>query len=329
MVFLKIGFEATQNFDRILDRGFVDVDLLEPAHQGPVLFKIVPVFFVGGRPHTAQKPTLQRRLKDIRSIHRAAAGRPGTNNRMNFIDKQDRPVGAFQFGHHGFQAFLEIAAVTGSGKKCAHIERKDRRVAQHLGHLGVHDFAGEALGNGRFADTGITDEQRIVFVPAAQNLNGPLDFSVPPDQRINAAVQRLLVQIHAIDVQRLVGFAGHLFGRHFFFGAMNGLRLRMSRHLGDTMGNVVDRVQPRHFVPLQEIDRMRFAFGKQRHKNVGARHLFAARRLNVNGGALHGTLESGGGFGVRRPGSHQAGKFGVQKLIQFRAKAFKFNAACP
>ena len=46
VVFFEIGLQSTQNFDRIFNRRFVDVDFLETTRQGTVLFKMLTEFFV-------------------------------------------------------------------------------------------------------------------------------------------------------------------------------------------------------------------------------------------------------------------------------------------
>ena len=51
---LEIGFQAFQNVDRIFNIWFFDIDFLEPTNQRPVLFKMLAIFFVGGRPNAAQ-----------------------------------------------------------------------------------------------------------------------------------------------------------------------------------------------------------------------------------------------------------------------------------
>jgi len=56
-------------------------------------------------------------------------------------------------------------------------------------------------------------------VTAAENLNGALDFAFAADQRINAAVTRLLVEVDAIGIEgavlllRLAVFLGFLASR--------------------------------------------------------------------------------------------------------------------
>ncbi len=93
------------------------------------------------------------------------------------------------------------------------------------------------------------------------------------------------------------------------------------------MGNVVDRIVAGHVLLLQEERGVGFSLGKNCHKHVGARHLLAARRLNVNHGALDHALESGGGFGLSRRFRHQVGKFGVDIVGEVVAQFFDVDAA--
>ena len=74
---------------------------------------------------------------------------------------------------------------------------------EHLRHVAHDDAARQALGDGRLADAGIADEQRIVLLPAAQHLDGALDLRPAPDQRIDAAGPRLLVEVDAIGLERI------------------------------------------------------------------------------------------------------------------------------
>ena len=72
------------------DRRLVDVDLLEPAHQCAVLLEILAVFLVGGRADAAHGAGGERRLEQVRRIHRAAGGRAGADHGMDLVDEHDR-----------------------------------------------------------------------------------------------------------------------------------------------------------------------------------------------------------------------------------------------
>ncbi len=58
-----------------------------------------------------------------------------------------------------------------------------------------HDLAREALGDGRLADAGIADEQRVVLLAAAEDLDGALTSLLAADQGIDPALARLLVEV--------------------------------------------------------------------------------------------------------------------------------------
>ena len=75
--------------------------------------------------------------------------------------------------------------------------------AQHFRHFVLDDLARQAFGDGGLADARIADEQRIVLRAAAEDLDRALDLGVAPDQRIDAAGLRLLVQVDAIGFERL------------------------------------------------------------------------------------------------------------------------------
>ena len=45
---LEIGLQAFEDLDRVLDARLLDVDLLEPPDQRPVLLEVLPVFLVSG-----------------------------------------------------------------------------------------------------------------------------------------------------------------------------------------------------------------------------------------------------------------------------------------
>ena len=59
---------------------------------------------------------------------------------------------------------------------------------EHVRHFAVDDLARQALGDRGLADAGVADQQRIVLLPAAEDLDGAADFGVAADQRIDLAV---------------------------------------------------------------------------------------------------------------------------------------------
>ncbi len=330
---LEIRLQPAQDLHRIVDRRLVDVDLLEPAAERAVLLEMLAVFLVGGRAHAAQLAALQRRLEQVGGVHRAAGRGAGADHRMDLVDEQHRIGMRFELVDHGLQPLLEIAAIAGTRQQRAHVERIDRGLGQHLGHLVADDLPRQPLGDGGLADARVADQQRVVLAPAAQHLDAALDLVVAPDQRIDVALSRLGVEIDAVFRKRGVALRIAIVVR------ISGLvvelrraghlpRFAVGRILGNTVGDEIDRVVAGHVLFLQEIGGIRFALGEDRDKHVGAGHLGAARALHVNRGALDHPLEGGGGhgFGALDIG-FERGEVFVDVLDQRPAQLFEVDAA--
>ena len=219
---------------------------------------------------------------------------------MDLVDEQDRAGGLLELGEHRLQPLLEIAAIARAGEQRAHVEREDRRVEQHLGHLAPDDAAGEALGDRGLADPGLADIERVVLRAPAEDLDGPVDLGLAPDQRVDLAGLGLLVEVDAIGVERVVAalLVALLAALAFLLGALDAAGLGAARRLGDAVRDVVDRVEAGHVLLLQEIDGVALALGEHRDQHIGAGHLLAARGLDMDRGALQHALEARGRLGV-------------------------------
>ena len=206
---LEVGLQPLEDLERVLDRRLVDVDLLEPPRQRPVLLEVLAVLLVGGRAHAAQRARLQRRLQQVRGVHRPAAGRAGADHRVDLVDEEDGVRVRLELLHHRLQPLLEVAAIARAGEQRAHVEREDRGVGEHRRRLAVDDLARQPLGDRGLADAGVADQQRVVLAPPAEHLDAALDLEVAADQRIDVPPPRLLVQVDAVLLQRgLLGFLG-------------------------------------------------------------------------------------------------------------------------
>ena len=214
----------------------------------------------------------------------------------------------------------------------AHVEGKDGGILQHLGNVAVDDLARQTFGNGRLADTGVTDEQGIVLLPPTQHLDGPQHLALAPDQGIDAAALGLLVEIDAIGVERVLGLlllvalaAGFL----LFIDTTHVLGVGHARPLGDAVANVLHRVEAGHFLLLQEERRVALALGENRHQHIGTRHLFPPRGLHVHDGAMNDALEAGRGLRVRRSLDEQPNQLVVEILGNARPQAVEIDRTRP
>ena len=80
------------------------------------------------------------------------------------------------------------------------------------------------------------------------------------------------------------------------------------------MADIADRIETAHVLLLEEIDGVGFTFGEQRDEDVRARHLVAARRLDMQDRALNDALEAAGGRGIGRGGYLERVELGVEVM---------------
>ncbi len=290
---LEARLEALQDLDGLLHGRLGHVDFLEAARQRVILLEDAAIFVIGGRADALQRAGGQRGLEQVGGVQRAAGGRAGADQRMDFVDEQDGVFGFRQLLEHRFQALLEIAAVLGAGQQRAHVERIHMRILENLRHIVFDDAPRQAFGDGGFAHAGLADQQRIVLAPAAQGLDDALQFEFAPDQRIDLAGQRLGVEIQRVVVAARLRWRLPARSRSRpVFAALGWLAL------GDAVRDEVDHIQPRDAVLVQEIHRMRILLAEDGDQHVGSGDFFLVGRLHMQDGALDDALEAQRGLGV-------------------------------
>jgi len=173
---------------------------------------------------------------------------------MQLVDEQNDVLVLRDLVHDRLEALLELTAILGAGNHRRHIERQHAIVAQRIGALAIGDELGESFHDRGLAHAGLTDENRIVLLPARQDLHYPLDFLGAADCRIELVVRRELGQISAEMIEGgslgfLLAFAG--LRRCSAWSSLRGRRSAALRHFG-----------------AEETERFRFG-GVEVHAGVG------------------------------------------------------------
>ena len=312
VIFLEVGLEPLEDLDRIGDRRLVDIDLLETPDQRAILLEILPIFLIRGRTDAAHRSGRERGLEQIGRIHGSARCGAGADHGVDLVNEQDGARIILELLDHLLKSFLEIASIACPSEQRAHIEREHGRPFEHLRHLAVDDPARQTFCDRRLADAGLANEQRVVLLTPTQHLDGAIDFRVAPDQRVDLAFARLLVEVDAIGLER-VAFLLLLIARlgvAVVVDAARRTRLRQARALGDPVADVIDGVVARHLLLLQEIGGMALPLGENRDQHIRAGHLFPPRGLHVNHGALDHPLEAGRRLGILGPVGDEVFEFG-------------------
>ena len=190
---------------------------------------------------------------------------------MDFVYEQHRIGLLRQLLHDRFQALLKIAAIFGAGQQRAHVQRVNSGIGQHVGHIAFDDAACETLGDGGLADTGFTDQQRVVFAATAQGLDDAFEFISTADQWVYLAGNYLLVEIEREVFQRASRCG---FGLGFLLG-FSALGAAIG-NLGHPMRDVIDDIEARYTLLMQEKYRMRILFAVYRDQHIGARDFLLA-----------------------------------------------------
>ena len=194
--------QAVQDGHRILGRRLTDCHRLEAALQGSILFDVLTVLIEGSGTHHADLAAAQSGLDDVGRIH-GALGIAGTHNGVQLIDEEDDLAVLLHLIEHILDALLEFTAVLGAGHHAAQIQRQDAAVQQVLRHIGRSDALGQTFGDGGLADTGLTDQNRVVLGAAGEDLDDTGNLLVTADHRIQLSLAGSLRQVAGILLQCL------------------------------------------------------------------------------------------------------------------------------
>ena len=208
VVLLVLLLDAAQDRDRVLDRGLADEHRLEAPRKCGVLLYMLAVFVERGRADAMQLAARQRRLQEVRRVHRAVR-LAGADQRVHLVDEQDDAAGgAGDFGEHGLQPLLELAAVFRAGDQRAHVERHQLLVLQRLRHVAIDDAQRQSFDDCRLADARLADQHGVVLGAPRQHLDGAADLVVAADHRIELARAGVCREVARVFLQRIIGLLG-------------------------------------------------------------------------------------------------------------------------
>ena len=205
MIDLISLFQSAEDGNGILYRGLVHHDRLEPAFQSGVFFNVFLILVQCSGTDTVQFTAGEHWFQKVSGIH-TALGFSGTDDGMELIDEQDDTAfGFFDLFQYCFQAFLELTTVFGSGDEGAHVQRKDRLVLQTFRHIPANDTLCQPFRDGRFTDTGLTNEHRVVLCFAGQDADHVSNLDISADNRVQFILSGSFYQICSVFCESIVG----------------------------------------------------------------------------------------------------------------------------
>ena len=204
VVLLIAVAQPLEDLEGLLDGGLAHDHFLEAPLQRRVLLDVLAILIERGRADALQLAARERRLEDIRGVHRAL-GRARADQRMHLIDEDDAVLAGANLLDDLLQPLFKLAAILGAGDQRADVQRQQALARQRLGHLARDDLLRQPLDDGRLANARLANQRRIVLLAARENLDDALDLLLAPDHWVELAHARVCRQVnaHLVDGRRL------------------------------------------------------------------------------------------------------------------------------
>src|SRR5680860_86670 len=290
MVLFKVRLQPFEYLVGILNTGLIHINLLEAPGQRTVFLENTPEFLIRRGTDATDLTRTQHWLEQVRGIHNSAGSGSRTDNGMDLVNKQNCMLFFFQISEQPLETFLEIATVLGSGKQSAEIQRVHHTIGNDIRYLAINNALGQPFCNGCFTHTSFTNQQRIILAPAHENLHHSLNLVLTTDQRINAALASLLIQVGCVSVQWL-GLPA-LFAWLIVRDLLVAVLIFRSLNPRDSMGYKVNNINACNALFLEHIHGLALLFTEHGDQHIGSGNLFLPGGLHMKHSALQHPLKT-------------------------------------
>ncbi len=201
---LVAGGDVAQDLERLLGRRGLDHDLLEAAFEGCVDLDVRAVFVARRGADGLQLAARQRGFEYVGRVE-AALRRPRTDDRVDFVDEDDRVLRLAQLVEQLLHPLLEFAAELGARDEGRDIEREERLPGDRVGHLARGDAQGQPLDDGALAHARLADQDRVVLLAPREDLHHALDLPFAADHGVDPPFAGHAREVGAEPVEQLRG----------------------------------------------------------------------------------------------------------------------------
>src|SRR5439155_7386179 len=107
---------------------------------------------------------------------------------VELVDEENDVAALGDLLHHLLEALLELTAVLRPGHERSEVERVDLLALEELGYLVAGDAGREAFHDGRLADSGLANQDRVVLRAAREDLHHALDLGLAAHDGVELAL---------------------------------------------------------------------------------------------------------------------------------------------
>src|SRR5262249_6630319 len=118
---LVLALQSAQDLDRLLDARLAQLDLLEAARERAIALEVLLEVLEGRGADATQVAPGERRLEQVRRVHRAAVRGAGTDDSVDLVDEEDGAGLLLERSQHRFQARLELSPELGARDQRPHV----------------------------------------------------------------------------------------------------------------------------------------------------------------------------------------------------------------
>ncbi len=186
VVLLVAPAQPLEDPDGLLDGGLVDGDRREPPLERGIGLHVAAVLVERRRPHDLQLAAGERRLEDVRRVHRPLDARARPDDGVQLVEEgHDPAVGGRDLVDEATQPLLELAAVLGARDQPGEVERH-HPPAGRPGHRAGRDPRRDALDDRGLADARVPDEHGVVLGAPPEDLQDRGDLALAADDGVEA-----------------------------------------------------------------------------------------------------------------------------------------------
>ena len=193
--------QRPQNLYGIVQVGFFQVHRLETPLQRGVFLNIAAVFVQRGCANDLQLASGQCRLEHVAGVD-TTLGCAGAHHGVNLVQEQNYfPLRLLHLIHHRLEALFKLAPEFGTGDQGAHVQRQHPPAFKGGRHIPGGDSGGQTLCDGGLADTGFSNDHRVVLFATGQGLHHLSYFFIAANDRVQLAFSGQLGQVDAVFLQ--------------------------------------------------------------------------------------------------------------------------------
>ena len=192
-----IAAHALEDFRGICDGRLRNGYRLEAALQGGVFLNIFAVFCEGCRADDLNFTAGQSRLEDVCGVHRAFRV-ARADDVVNLVNDKNDVAERLDFIDESLHTAFKLAAELCTRDEGSQIQQVYFLVFELVRHIALGNANGKTFCDSGFADTRLTNQTRIVFLTAVQNLNDAFGFAVSANDCIKLSFAGAIRQISAV-----------------------------------------------------------------------------------------------------------------------------------